>query len=109
MLHTQEVGGSNPPPPTEREVVTLSSKKPPLLEELPLRELLITLLGEGGRRRLQLRRMTNDDLFELYDADLVLRVHNKRNLANFRALLAKFRAYLGGFPPTKELAKGFLS
>ncbi len=44
-------------------------KVPPTLasvyinEELPLRELLEVLLGPEGRRRLQLRHMTNEDLF----------------------------------------------
>jgi len=43
-------------------------------EELPLRELLEALLGVEGRRRLMLRRMTNEELFQLYDGDLVLRL-----------------------------------
>jgi len=76
---------------------------------LPVRELLETLLGPEGRRRLQLRRMTNPDLFRLYDQELVLKIRNTRNLDNDRRLLAKFQEYLGQYPPSPELAKGFLA
>ena len=50
-------------------------------DELPIRELLEILLGPEGRRRLMLRQMNNEDLFQLYDSDLVLRLHNAKNLA----------------------------
>jgi len=58
---------------------------------------------------LELRNKTNDELFTLYDADLVLRVRNTRNLDGERRLLSKFHQYLNGHPPSTELAKGFLS
>ncbi len=58
---------------------------------------------------MQLRQMSNDQLFELYDSDLVLRIHNQQNLRGARRLLAQFQAYLGQWPPSKELAKGFLA
>ena len=45
----------------------------------------------------------------LYDSELILRVHNARTLESDRRLLAKFHEYLNGFPPSSELAKGFLS
>jgi integrase/recombinase XerD len=48
-------------------------------------------------------------LFTLYDADLVLRVRNARNLDNERRLLARFHQYLNSYPPSPELAKGFLA
>jgi len=51
-----------------------------------LRELLEILLGPEGRRRLQLRHLTNDQLFQLYD-DLVLRLHNAKNLTDTRKIL----------------------
>ena len=38
-----------------------------------------------------LRTMTNDKLFELYDQDMVLRVHNERNLKYDRSTLGKFK------------------
>jgi len=79
------------------------------LEELPLRELLETLLGPEGRRRLKLRHMTNDGVFQLYEGDLVLRLHNAKNLSDTRKMLARFKEYLNGYPPSPELAKGFLA
>ena len=53
-------------------------------DELPIGELLEVLLGSEGRRRLMLRQMNNEDLFQLYDSDLVLRLHNAKNLADTR-------------------------
>jgi len=58
---------------------------------------------------LELRNKSNDELFTLYDADLVLRVRNARNLDNESRLLARFRQYLNGERPSAELAKVFLS
>ena len=78
-------------------------------DELPIRELLGVLLGPEGKRRLRLRHMTNDDLFQLYDSDLVLRFHNVKNLSDTRKILTKFKQYLNDFPPSPELAKGFLA
>ena len=49
-----------------------------LAEDLSLRELLETLLGPEGRRWLRLRHMTNEELFKLYESDLVLRLHNEK-------------------------------
>ncbi|HEY41995.1 MAG TPA: hypothetical protein G4O18_09120 [Dehalococcoidia bacterium] len=53
--------------------------------------------------------MNNDELFRLYDDDLVLRLHNEKNLSDTRKLLDRFKHYLGGYPPSPELAKGFLA
>jgi len=92
--------GSNPVSPT---LASLQS------EELPLRELLEALLGPEGRRRLELGHKSNDELFSLYDAELVLRIRNERNLEHERRLLSKFHEYLNSYPPSPELAKGFLS
>jgi integrase/recombinase XerD len=58
---------------------------------------------------LQLRNLTNDELFKLYDSDLVLRLHNAKNLSDTRKILARFKDHLNGFPPSPELAKGFLA
>jgi len=52
--------------------------------------------------------MNNSDLFQLYDSDLVLRLHNAKNLSDTRRILAKFKQYLNDFPPSPELAKGDL-
>ncbi|MCX6006484.1 MAG: hypothetical protein NTZ34_04385, partial [Chloroflexi bacterium] len=53
-----------------------------ILESLPLRDLIETLLGAEGKRRIMLRQMTNDELFKLYDSDIVLRLHNAKNLSS---------------------------
>jgi len=52
-------------------------------EELPLRELLETLLGPEGRRRLKLKHIANSELFDLWDSDLVLRLRNVKNVRLF--------------------------
>jgi integrase len=78
-------------------------------EELSLRDLLVALLGPEGRRRLQMRNLPNDKLLEMYQADLILRIRNEKNLKNILNLLARFRDFLGSYPPSEELAKGFLS
>ena len=51
-----EVTGSSPVPPIIASVLS---------EELLLRELLEAVLGPEGRRRLMLRHLNNDNLFEL--------------------------------------------
>jgi hypothetical protein len=48
---------------------------------------------------LPLRHLTNEKLFQLYDSDLVLRLHNTKNLSDTRKMLAKFKEYLGAYPP----------
>ncbi len=53
--------------------------------------------------------MTNEELFKLYDNDLVLRLHNVKNLSDTRKMLTKFKEYLNSYPPSPELAKGFLA
>jgi len=66
-------------------------------------------LGEEGKRRLRLRQMTNDQLFEAYDAELVCRHRSTKGLYEDRRVLRHFRDFLGQFPPSPELAKQFLS
>ena len=56
-----------------------------------------------------MRHMTNSELFDLYDSDLVLRLHNAKNLSDTRKILAKFKEYLNSYPPSPEIAKGFLA
>jgi integrase/recombinase XerD len=95
-----EVGGSNPP---------ISTKTAVLFEALGLRELLEELLGPEGRRRLALKNKTNEELFTLYDAELILKGSSAKNLEMTRQILTKFHSYLQGSKPSPELAKGFLS
>ncbi|MFC2059930.1 tyrosine-type recombinase/integrase [Chloroflexota bacterium] len=53
--------------------------------------------------------MTNDQLFQQYDSELVLRLHNPKNLGDTRKMLSRFGEYLGGMPPSPELAKSLLA
>jgi hypothetical protein len=66
-------------------------------------------LGPQGKRRLRLRNRPNSELFDLYDSELVLRLHNEKNLKDTRRLLRDFKEHLGNYPPSPELAKGFLA
>ena len=56
-----------------------------------------------------LRRMTNVELFKLYDSDLILRLHSPKNLSDTRKFLTRFKEYLGSYPPSPEIAKSFLA
>ena len=40
-----------------------------------------------------LKQMNNEDLFQLYDNDLVVRLHSVKNLADIRKILTKFKEY----------------
>jgi integrase len=53
--------------------------------------------------------MTNDELFKQYDCELMLRLHNAKDLSDHRRMLKRFKVYLGQYPLSIELAKGFLS
>jgi hypothetical protein len=50
----------------------------------------------------------NPYLFASYDNELVLRLHNAKNLRDTRTILVHFEKHLGDNPPTAELAKSFL-
>jgi site-specific recombinase XerD len=108
------VTGSTPVPPTIERVPNNNAAVPIrnaalLNEEMDLRSLLEVLLGPEGKRRLKLRNLSNSELFKLYDNEIVLRLHNFKNLADTRRVLAGFQKHLGNYPPSVELAKGFLS
>ena len=53
--------------------------------------------------------MTNAELFKQYDSELVLRLHNTKDLQDHRRILHKFKEHVGEFPINVELAKSFLS
>jgi hypothetical protein len=55
-----------------------------------------------------LKQMGNDELFQLYNTDLILRLRNAKNLSDTRKIIAKFKDHLGGYPPSAELAKSFI-
>ena len=74
-------------------------------EELPLRNLIEVLLGAGGKRRIRimLRHMGNEELFTLYDSDLVLRLYNAKSLSDTRKTLSRFKEHLGEYPPLHSI------
>ncbi|NQT48506.1 MAG: hypothetical protein HQ578_05980 [Chloroflexi bacterium] len=78
-------------------------------EEFSLRELVEMLLGEEGRRKLVLRQKRNDELFHLYETELVLRLRSQQNLDETKDFLRKFQDYLGEFPPSTETCLPYLS
>jgi integrase/recombinase XerD len=71
--------------------------------------MLEVLLGSEGKRKIRLRRKTNDELFQLYEAQLVLRHRSQEALEEAKRVLSHFREYLGEFPPSPEIAAGFLA
>ena len=60
-------------------------------------------------RRLEMRQMSNHDLFKRYDIELLLRLHNKKNLSDTRKMLGRFETFLAERSPSPDLAKEFLS
>ena len=58
---------------------------------------------------MKLRQKTNEQLFSLYDAELVCRHRSEKGLGEARRFLSHFYDFLGQFPPSVELAKKFLS
>ena len=58
---------------------------------------------------MQMRNQPNDKLLTMYEADLVLRIRNEKNLKNILNFLKRFCDFLGSYPPSEELAKGFLA
>jgi integrase len=77
-------------------------------EELPIRELLLMLLGEEGRRKLVNKTKTNSQLFQEY-YDLIASTHSDRSKYESHRVLEKFRSFIGDFPPSTDLAIQFLS
>jgi len=65
------------------------------------------LLGEEGRRRLENRSKTNDQLFGDY-YDLIANTHSPKSLYGAKRILEKFKVHLGQYPPIVELAVQFL-
>ena len=81
--HKTEVCGSSPQWPTTSRV----------LEQLPIRDLLMMLLGEEGRRKLDNRTKTNQQLFPDY-YDLVSATLSDKYSYESKRLLEKFRAFI---------------
>ena len=108
------VTGSNPVEPTFKANSTQNAtefyeKSHVLPEDLPLRDLLLILLGKKGRRHLELRQKTNTELLQLYDGELALRHRSSRGIKEAKRILGHFHEYIGEFPPSPEIAKAFLA
>jgi integrase/recombinase XerD len=71
--------------------------------------MLEVLLGSEGKRKIRLRRKTNGELFQLYEAQLILRHRSKEALEEAKRVLSHFREYLGELSPCPEIAAGFLA
>ena len=56
-----------------------------------------------------LRNLPNTELIRLYDSELVLKLHNAKNLRDTRNILSRYMSHLGSYPPSPELAKSFLA
>ena len=67
------------------------------------------LLGEDMKRKLMLRQLRNDQLFEAYDAEIVCRHRSAKGLYEDRRVLRHFKDFLGEFPPSPTLGKQFLA
>jgi len=81
-----------------------------LSDNFGLRELLMALLDEDGKKRLGDQQKTNDQRFTEYDADLRISFQSTpRQLSYHRWLIAEFRSFLGEFPPTEALATQFMA
>jgi len=66
------------------------------------------LLGEEGRRKMENKTKTNDQLFSDY-YNLIANTHTLKSRYEAQRLLDKFKTFLGQFPPTIELAIQFLT
>jgi len=70
-------------------------------------EILEALLDEKTKRRLSHKKLTTDELFTGYYDLLKIRITPNQYL-QYKALLDKFQAFLGGMPPSQALALKFL-
>jgi integrase len=67
------------------------------------------LLGKEGKRMLSLRTKCNEDLFTLWRGELAFRYRSQHSLEEAYRILGAFQHFLGGYPPSAELAKGYLA
>ncbi len=77
--------------------------------DFDLREMLEVLLGAEGKRKIRLRRKTNEELFQLYGAQLALRHRSQDALEEAQRVLGHLGEFLGEYPPSPELAESFLA
>jgi|GEM_PF-2063922 len=58
---------------------------------------------------MDLRNKSNDELFELYQAEIILKNRNTDARKEYTRILFHLKEYLGEFPPSAALAKNYLS
>ena len=58
---------------------------------------------------MNLRTKSNKELFRLWRAELAFRYRSQRSLKEAERVITKFEQFLGGYPPTVELARSYLS
>jgi len=79
-----------------------------LLEEFTLRDMVLTLLTDEGRRRLDNRTKPNDQIFSEYQ-DVITATLSKAYAYESKRLLEQFRAEIGQLPPAIPLVMRFLA
>ena len=66
-------------------------------------------MGSDGKRKMRLRRKTNNEIFLLYNDQLALRHQSKDAREEAKRVLGHFKEFLGEFPPSPEIATSFLA
>jgi len=69
-------------------------------------ELILSLMPTEYKR--WLGHLGNEELFQRYEDELILRLNNPKNLRDTRKRLDEFLGHLGGRQPSPEIAKVFL-
>ena len=74
-----------------------------------MRGLSVLLLGKEGRRVVELRNLSNEDLFERWRQVLLLKYHTERPRKEAYGVIGLFKEYLGGRRPSADLAERYLA
>jgi integrase/recombinase XerD len=73
-------------------------------------DVILSVLGSGGLKILELRDKSNEELLKLYDPEIILHCTSPRNRNDTRRMLRRFLIeFLMGKKPSAPLAKEFLS
>ena len=70
---------------------------------------MVLLLGKDGRRVMELKTLSNSELFERWRRELGFRYRTERPRKEAIRFAGLFEKFLGGYPPSADLAKQFLS
>jgi integrase/recombinase XerD len=73
-------------------------------------DIILSVLGSGGTKILELRSKSNEELLALYDPEIILHCTDPRNRDYTRHMVRRFVIeFLAGRKPSAALAKEFLS